>query len=195
MGANSFYSEEELKKIGFQSYGENVCVSRNASIYSPEKISLGNNVRIDDFCILSGNITVGDNVHLAAAVLLYGGEEGILIRDYCCISSRGAVYALTDDYSGEYMTNATVPNQYKNVKQERVVLQKHVLIGTGSTILPGVLIGEGTAVGAMSLVNRSLESWGMYVGVPCKKIKDRSRKLLEIEKEFIEEQRIQRDNK
>ena len=50
---NSFYSKEELKEIGFKKYGENVLISRKTSIYNPEKIIIGNNVRIDDFCILS----------------------------------------------------------------------------------------------------------------------------------------------
>ena len=61
---NSFYSDEELKKIRFKSLGENVLISKKASIYSPEKIIIGNNVRIDDFCILSGNIQIGNHVHI-----------------------------------------------------------------------------------------------------------------------------------
>ena len=52
----SFLSESELKTIGFLKYGTNVLVSRKASIYNPEQIVLGDNIRIDDFCILSGNI-------------------------------------------------------------------------------------------------------------------------------------------
>ncbi len=50
---DSFYSRDELKKIGLKKYGENVFLSKKASIYNPEKIEIGNNVRIDDFCILS----------------------------------------------------------------------------------------------------------------------------------------------
>lgn len=48
-----FYSREQLEKIGFKSLGKNVLISDKSSIYSPENISIGNNVRIDDFCILS----------------------------------------------------------------------------------------------------------------------------------------------
>ncbi len=46
---NSFYSQEELKKIGFLSVGKNVLISKKASIYNPGVISVGNHVRIDDF--------------------------------------------------------------------------------------------------------------------------------------------------
>ena len=37
----------------------------------------------------------------------------------------------------------------------------------------------------MSLVNKSLDEWGMYVGVPCKKIRDRSKRILALEKEYL----------
>jgi len=53
---NSFYTEDELKEIGLKSYGHNVLISRKANLYSVSEISIGNNVRIDDFCILSGKI-------------------------------------------------------------------------------------------------------------------------------------------
>ena len=63
---NSFYKKDELKKLGLKHYGNNVLISRKCSIYSPEKISIGNNVRIDDYCILSGNITIKNYVHISA---------------------------------------------------------------------------------------------------------------------------------
>jgi len=84
------------------------------------------------------------------------------------------------------LTNPMVPDKYRGVREERVVLDKHVLVGTGSTILPGVFISEGASVGAMSLVNKSLEPWGIYVGIPCKKIKDREKTILHLEKEFLD---------
>lgn len=77
---NSFYSISELKLLGLKRLGQNVYISRKSSIYSPENISIGDNVRIDDFCILSGNITLGNYIHIAAYTALYGGEEGLSWR-------------------------------------------------------------------------------------------------------------------
>lgn len=54
-----FYSREQLEKIGFKFLGNNVLISDKTSIYSPENISIGNNVRVDDFSILSA----GGRVH------------------------------------------------------------------------------------------------------------------------------------
>jgi galactoside O-acetyltransferase len=179
---NSFYNEKELESIGFLSVGKNVLISRKASFYGVENISIGNNVRIDDFCILSGKIHLGSNIHISAYTALYGGKTGIELKDYSGVSSRCAIYAESDDYSGVALTNPMVPDKYRNIIKGKVVLEKHVIIGTGSTILPNVIIGEGASVGSMSLVNKSLEDWGVYVGIPCKRIKERDRKLLEYEK-------------
>lgn len=181
---HSFYSDEELKEIPFKSIGDNVLISRKASIYSPEKITLGNNVRIDDFCILSGSIIIGNYVHIAAYCGLFAGQTGIEIEDFCGISSRCAVYAESDDYSGYAMTNPMVPKEYTNVTGGKVKFCKHSIIGTGSTVLPNVEVGEGTAVTSMSLVYKSLKPWMIYGGVPCRKIDYRQKRILELEKEL-----------
>ena len=157
----SFYTEEELAALGLKAYGRDVRISRKACLYGAEHISLGDHVRIDDFCLLSGNISLGSFIHLAAGVLLFAGDAGITVGDYSTLSSRCAVYALTDDYSGAAMTNPTVPEAYTHVTQQPVSVGRHVIVGTGSTILPGVTVGEGCAVGAMSLLRGDCEPWGM----------------------------------
>lgn len=182
---NSFYSEEELKEIGFKSVGSNVLISKKCSIYGAQNICIGSNVRIDDFCILSGKIEIGNHVHIAAGVMLFGGEYGIVLEDFAGISSRCAVYAASDDYSGEALTNPTIPDEYRNVIGGAVIFKKHSLVGSGCTVLPNVTVGEGTSVGSMSLVNKTLDAWGIYVGIPCRRVKDRSKRILELEKEMI----------
>ena len=176
----SYYSQEELAALGLKAYGQDVRISRKASIYGAERISLGDHVRIDDFCLLSGDISLGSYIHLAAGVLLFAGDAGITIDDYSTLSSRCAVYALTDDYSGAAMTNPTVPEAYTHVTQAPVSIGRHVIVGTGSTILPGVKLGEGCAVGAMSLLNRDAEPWGIYHGIPARRRGERSRELLSL---------------
>ena len=184
---NSFYTESELKELGIKQYGENVKISKKVSIYSPNKLVIGNNVRIDDFCILSGNIELGSNIHISAYAALFAGDMGIKCEDYVGVSSRTMVYAISDDYSGEYMTNPTIPDKYRNVKSERVLLCKHSLVGAGCIVLPGVTVGEGASVGAMSLINKDLDAWGIYAGVPCKYMKERSKRLLELERLYLQE--------
>mgnify|MGYP002649945371 CR=1 FL=1 len=185
MEKTSYYSLEELHALGFQSVGKQVLVSRKASIYGVKRMSLGNHVRIDDFCILSGRIKLGDYVHIGAYTGLFAGDAGIEMHDFSSTSSRCVIYAESDDYSGESLTNPTIPDQYKELETGKIVVGRHVILGTGTSLLPGVTIGEGTAVGAMSLVVKPLEPWGIYVGVPCKRIGERKKTLLKKEEMLL----------
>jgi len=190
----SFYDREELEQIGFAKVGKNVLISRKASIYSPHLIEIGNNVRIDDFCILSGRIRIGNHVHIASGCYLFAGEYGIEMEDFSGLSSRVVIYALTDDYSGKYLTNPTVPNKFRNIIGGKVHLGKHVNVGTGSTILPGVTLEEGTSVGALTLVNKSTQPWGIYVGIPARRIGERKKDLLKLEKLYLMEEGVELTN-
>lgn len=174
---NSFYSVDELLSMGFKSIGSNVMISRKSSFYGISNISIGSNVRIDDFCILSGKITIGSNVHISAYNAFYG-EAGITVSDYCGVSPRCSIFSVSDDFSGEYMVGAVLPEEVRNVKKAPVFLDSFSQVGAGCVILPGVKIYEGGVVGAMSLVTRDIEEWSIYAGIPAKKIKDRSKNLL-----------------
>lgn len=177
---NSFYSKDELVQIGFSSVGSNVSISRKASIYNAKEISIGNNVRIDDFCILSGRIEIGSYIHISAYCALYGGDAGIGINDYAGLSARTTIYAMTDDFSGDYMVGAMIDDKYRNVIKGPVLLEKYVQLGAGCVVLPNICIKEGSAVGSMSLVNKDLESWSVYAGIPCRYIKERKKNFLDL---------------
>lgn len=177
MAATSFYSEEELLSMGFKSIGKGCCISRKASFYGIGKMSIGDNVRIDDFCILSGNITLGSHIHISAYVALYGAE-GIVFEDYTGISPRGTIYSAMDDFSGDYLIGPIHPEGYTNVTGGPVVVKRFSQIGCNSVIFPNVLINEGVVVGACSLVRHDLESWNIYAGLPVKKLKPRKKDLL-----------------
>jgi galactoside O-acetyltransferase len=185
---SSFYSERELKKIGFAKFGKNILISRKASIYMPENIYLGSNIRIDDFSVIVGGkkegIRIGNYVHIACFCGLFGAS-GIYVEDFCGLSSRVTIYSESDDYNGNSHTNPMIPVEYKpTYVTGHVILRKHSIIGAHSIILPTVTIGEGAAVGAGSLVMKNCDDWSVYFGSPAKKIKERSRKLLELEKKF-----------
>ncbi len=183
----AFYTHDELTAMNFKHLGKNVKISNKASIYNPELISIDDNSRIDDFCVLSGNISIGKNVHIAVFCNLAGGEKGIIMEDFSGLAYSVNVFTQSDDYTGKSLTNPTVPDKYKLETKKQVVLKKHVIVGAGSLIFPGVILEEGCSVGAMSLVTRSTEPWKIYSGIPAKPIKDRRKDLLVYEKEFLEE--------
>lgn len=175
---DSFYSRSELERIGFASIGKNVLLSRKASIYSPATISFGDNVRVDDFCILSGHISIASQVHISAYVALYGGM-GITIGDYSGVSARTTIYSAIDDFGGDYLIGPMCPVEMTHVTGGQVVLQDYVQVGASCVVMPSLTVAEGSVVGAMSFVNQSLDAWGVYAGIPVRRLRDRSRKLLD----------------
>lgn len=184
-------SQDAIAKLGFASVGESAQISDRASFYGTDRITLGDNVRIDDFCVISagsGGICVGRHVHIAVYTSLIGAGC-ISLGDFCNLSSRVALYSSNDDYSGTSMTNPTVPADFTNVTHADVTLGRHVIVGSGSVILPGVTLEDGVAVGALSLVNRNCKAFGMYAGNPARRIKERSRALLEVEARLVARQR------
>lgn len=183
----AYLSRKEVKKIGFSRLGDNVFISDKASIYNPSNIAIGNNVRIDDFTVLSagaGGIELGSYIHVAVFSSLIGTGK-ITLSDFCNLSSRVSVYSSSDDYSGSSLTNPMIPERYKNVEVGDVTFGKHVIVGSGSIILPGVTIGEGAAVGALSLVRQNVDSFVVVMGVPAKFLKKRSKGILKLEQEFF----------
>lgn len=178
---------KQIQKIGFRSLGRNVCISDKASIYRPDKISIGDNTRIDDFVVISagnGGINIGKNVHIAVYASLIGKGK-IVIDSYANLSSRVSVYSSNDDYSGKFMSNPTVDVKFTHVDHRDVYIGKHVIIGSGSVILPGVILEEGVAVGALSLIKAGIyKGFSIYGGIPAICIKKRSKRILRLEKEF-----------
>ncbi|MBA7751027.1 acyltransferase [Enterobacter sp. RHBSTW-01064] len=179
-------TREEIEQIGFASIGENIHISTKASFYGISKIHIGNNVRIDDYCVISageGGVFIGNYIHIAVYSSLIGAGK-ITVMDFSNISSRVSIYSSNDDYSGESMTNPMVPTELTNVYHASVTINKHVIIGSGCVILPGVVIGEGTAIGALSLVKSDCEPFSIYVGNPAYKAKKRSMGMIDLEKKL-----------
>ena len=183
----AFLTEEQIKAMGFRHVGENCLLSDKASYYNCKNISIGSHTRIDDFSVLSAGdsgIEIGDYVHLAIGVSLIGAGK-ISVQDFAGLSSRVSVYSSNDDYSGQFMTNPMMPSQYTNVTSSDVIIGKHVIVGSGCVILPGVTLETGVAVGALSLVNKNCTEFGVYIGSPVKRIKERRKELLNLETQLL----------
>ncbi len=157
-------------------------ISPKASIYGNVKI--GKNVRIDDFCVLSGNITIGDNIHIATGTRLIG-KAPIVLEDYAQLSFGISIFSSSDDFSGFGMVGPQVPLRYRKVESAPVTLKRHALIGCNSIVFPGVTIGEGAAVGALSVVKTNVTEWTICAGSPLRQIGQRSHKIEELEREWV----------
>jgi acetyltransferase-like isoleucine patch superfamily enzyme len=187
----AYYTQAQLEQFNFKFIGMNVKISDKASLYECEKMEIADNARVDDFCVISGKVKIGSNVHITPMCLVAGGEKGIVFEDFTTLAYGVKVFTQSDDYSGETMTNSTLPKKYKNEFKQEVLIKKHTIVGAGSIIMPGVTLEEGTSVGAMSLVLKSTEPWGIYVGSPAKRIKERKQDLLLLEKQYMADKGIE----
>ncbi|MFL4469586.1 DapH/DapD/GlmU-related protein [Tateyamaria armeniaca] len=184
----AYLSEDDLARMGFAALGQNVRISEKASIYEPKKMRLGDHTRIDDFCVISGRVTMGRNVHVAALCLVAGGSPGVTLDDFAGMAYGAKVFSQSDDYSGASLTNPTVPDGFKTEHMAAVRLGRHVIIGANAVVGPGVDLGDGSAVGAGSVVLHSTEPWTIVAGTPAKRIKTRKKDLLDLERKYLDQQ-------
>lgn len=181
------YSRVQLESLGFGSLGSDVCIHENVVFFNAAKIFLGSRVRIDCFCLVSAGeegVHIGNNVHIAASSMIFGGGGRVTMEDFAGLSSRVTLYTASDDYTGQAMTNPTVPPQFRKVSAGPIVLHRHAIIGASSVIMPNVSIGLAAAVGALSFVSRDVPDHEIVSGVPARRIGTRGKKLLEIEQEY-----------
>jgi galactoside O-acetyltransferase len=181
--SHGYFTSDELRAFHFARVGENCAIARNCTIIGLENITIGDNVRIDGFTSIiapNGNVKIGSHVHVGIGCVL-GARGGIELGDFSSLSHAVRIFSAIDDFGGRRMTNSTLPEEVLGVQSAPVKIGAYVPIGSGTLILPGVEIGEGAAVGAMSVVAHSLREWTIHAGNPAKAVGERSRDLLALE--------------
>jgi galactoside O-acetyltransferase len=174
----------ELKKEDFLYLGKDVCIWPQAKIVNSQKVSVGHKSMIDDFTfIFAGEqpIYIGRFVHISGNCSITGGG-GLTMEDFSGISHGVRIMTSDEDFSeGTSLTNPTIPPEFRTAISARVIIKKYVLVGCNSVILPGITVGEGCAVGSLSLVARDLPPWTVCAGWPARPVKKRpSQKVLEL---------------
>jgi acetyltransferase-like isoleucine patch superfamily enzyme len=181
------YSDDELVLLGLGEVGRNVRLDRSAIMLNPAAIHIGDHVRIDAFCLISAfgaGVFIGHHVHIAAGVYIFGGG-GVTIDDFAGVSARSIIYSANDDYSGDHLTGPTLPPEFTAVTTAAVRIGRHAVLGAGSVVLPGVVFGDGSVCGALSLIKQNVNPFTIVAGAPAREVKPRSRRLLELEEEFL----------
>jgi galactoside O-acetyltransferase len=176
----------------FAEIGADVTIYSTAKLIGRERIRIGSHVIIDDFVFIGNHrkLIIGHHVHIACHASITGGGFCICC-DFSGISSGARILTGTDRFQGGGLTGPTIPEQYRCLERGRVVIGAHAIIGANAVVLPNIEIGEGVTVGAGSVVTKSLEPWGIYAGVPARRIGSRSREeILLFEQKLVEEEKI-----
>lgn len=166
--------------------GKGCNIHHTVQIFNPDAIEIGENVRIDAFCVLSGGkgIKIGSHTHIGCGCYFFGGS-GIEADDFAQFAIGVVIHSDSDDWSGESLVGPQIPDEFKHLIRGKVTIKRHVLLGARCTVLPGVTLNEGAAVGAHSVIKNDLDEWSIYAGVPARKIKARSKTMLDLERQFL----------
>lgn len=126
--------------------GKNINIERGAQFST--KVEIGDNSGIGLNCFISGKTLIGKNVMMAPEVYIYTFNHSFGRTDIpMCEQGRD--------------------------EEEPVIIEDDVWIGSRTTILPGVKIGRGSIIGAMSVVTKNVEAYTVVAGNPAKTIKSR----------------------
>ncbi len=155
----------------------NLKIFEFTKIINPEYLFVGDNVIIDDFCLIyakkESTIKIGSWVHIGCFSSLTGGK--IILGNFVGISGGCRIYAGSENYENGALMNPPIPEKYRDVDRSGCVIKDFSFIGTNSCILPGVTIGEGAIVGAGSVVKKDLDPWGIYIMKNGKMVKIKQR--------------------
>jgi len=181
---NIFFDRGALKACG-----KNVIIGKTVRIRYPELVEIGDNVIIDDFTYISTSLRINNNVHISSGCKIIGGKSAFVeFKDYSTLAPNVVLSAGSDDYLSGIAT-PLVPLEFKgNAVIGKIILNKHCIVGAGSVVLSNVVLNEGACLGALSLANRDLEPYSLYVGIPAKFLKNRNKEeILTFEKKMKNE--------
>lgn len=171
--------------------GEHTIVGKTVRIRKPGRVAIGDYSIIDDFTYVSCGLTVGLYSHIGANSVLIGGDAHITIGNFVNIAPGCRLIASSHDFAQGGLTGPTIPAEYAAPAiTSNISLADHVLLGTGTVVLPGVQLPEGVSTGAMTLITTrtKLEPWTLYVGSPARPLRRREEEAIKLTAEKLLEQ-------
>jgi galactoside O-acetyltransferase len=167
------------QRFAFKASGEDVTIYEWVRVLGADRITIGSHVLVDDFVFLDGRagIEIGSWVHVSMYVSIHGRGEAV-IGDFVNIAAGARLVTGSDVFDGSALVGAVIPDAFRSVERGRIVLEDHVMVSANAVVLPNVTIGEGTVVGAGSVVTDDLPPWTMAVGQPARPRRERPRERI-----------------
>jgi acetyltransferase-like isoleucine patch superfamily enzyme len=165
------HGDGRFKRQDFAEIGDNVVIEQGVLVFHPQNILLGSNIYIGHNTILHGyyknDIRIGDDTWIGQGCFLHGAG-GILIGR--AVGLGPMVKILT---SAHREGSLSEPLVFCELQFGRVIVEDGCDIGMGSVILPGVKIGEGSIIGAGSVVTGDVPSYSVFAGNPARFLRNR----------------------
>ena len=180
----------------FKSCGQNVVIDQNVYIEHPELIDVGDNVHFYPNCFIQGKggrfviandvdffpgtyistgderslIEIGHHTHFAPYCVLYGWG-GLRIGPYCNIAAHCVFATIGHDP----LMRGDKPMAIPPYVAGPITLVEDVWLGANVTITANVTVAKGCIIGANAVLTKSTEPYGLYVGIPARRVRDRKK--------------------
>lgn len=171
--------------LQFARIGDDVYIARTSVIKRPHLVELGHHIAIDDFFYLTTGATLGDYIHIGPFVSVIGGPNTrFTLGHFTTVAAGCRIVCASDKHLGAGLVSPVIPAEFRDeVISAPVTLEAFASLGTNVVVLPGVVLAEGSVVGANSFVSKSTEPWTIYVGSPAKPVRMRPHEKM---KEYAE---------
>lgn len=125
----------------------------------------GENCRIDPFVTITGQVCLGNNVHIGVGACIFG-SSGVSIGDDCSISPGAKIFTTSYDADTGHLANPQLSD--KQYESGPVWIGHRCIVGANAVVLPNVTIFDDVLIGAQSLIKRDIPENCIAVGVPAK---------------------------
>ena len=170
---NIFFDLNKLKHLG-----KGTIIGKTVRIRKHEEVIIGEGSIIDDFTYISVTMILGNNSHIASNVSISGGQAGkkFIMGNYSTISNGTSVHCASSGFKECSLELPSIPKDEQiGGDNKDIIIGDYVTIGAHCCILPGVVVPEGVAFGAYTLVkpNIKLLPYHLYAGINCKDMGER----------------------
>ena len=132
-------------KIAGAKIGARTIIDRGWHVNTPNKLVIGDHCHINNNC-------------------MFDSRGGLTIGDNVSISCNVSLCSAGHNFQSPTFDYISAP----------IIIADNVWIGLNAIVLKGVYIGEGAVIAAGAVVTKDCDSWGIYAGVPAKKVGERS---------------------
>ncbi len=193
-GALGLFLRQKLYRLIMGSMGRGVAIGANVMIRHPHKIHLGDNVVIDDNCVLDAKgesnkgIEIHNGVFIGRGTILTCHNGDIILEDNvnigfnCVISSLSRIVIKKNHLmaafcylvGGDHDSDRTdIPVLFQGRSSKGIMIEENVWLGAAVSVLDGVTVGRDSIIGAHAVVNKNVPEFAIAAGVPAKFMWDR----------------------
>jgi len=166
-----------LNRFKFKKVGRNVYLHPISEVKYMNKVEFGNHIAIDLGFHMSVSGKFGDYIHIGPHVSIIGGQDAFIeLEDFTSIAAGVKLICLGDEHLGRGIVGAMVPKEFQDKRLGgHLFIKRFAAIGSNSVVFLGITMGEGSVLGANSMLKQDALPWTIYVGSPAKPVRNRER--------------------